>query len=303
MTREIVEGNTSFEDLEDLEHFTDANLMLPEGFDLQELWAERCRSLQVEVTRLNLDPPAPAQGIPMPLPVALATQMPPLPVDLATQVPVNFATQVPANFATQAPVNLAAQMPPLPVNLSAQVPVDLAPQVPVNFAPQVPSLPGNLATQVPSRPARVPLGYPSQPSRSQRSRFQSNPSVQPRQMALSNSRNGVRGRAQPYGIPIRRSQEMAHNNLNPTGVEPSGSGLGVEPSGSGLGGNFGTNTAPVTNLGAEAVRPIETITGTSADETADDLPLPTSHLDPDVPEFSIDTSSGGVDWLCDLIRR
>jgi hypothetical protein len=113
-------------------------------------------------------------------------------------------------------------------------------------------------------------------------------------MALSNGMNGVRARAQPYGIPIRRSQEMAHNNLNPTGVEPSGSGLG---------GNFGTNTAPVTNLGAEAVRPIETITGTSADETADDLPLPTSHLDPDVPEFSIDTSSGGVDWLCDLIRR
>jgi len=94
---------------------------------------------------------------------------------------------------------------------------------------------------------------------------------------------------------------MAHNNLNPTGVKPVGSGLVVEPSGSGLGQDFDTNKAPVTNLGAAAAHPIETIAGKSVDETADDLPLPTSHLDLDGSEFTVDTSNVG--WLVELLNR
>ena len=47
LTPSIVEGNTSFEDLEDTDHFSDQRLLLPQGFNLHQLWKERCLALKI----------------------------------------------------------------------------------------------------------------------------------------------------------------------------------------------------------------------------------------------------------------
>jgi hypothetical protein len=52
LTQDIVEGDTSFEDLEDDEHFADPDLLIPEECDLNTLWKQRCESMHLPVTPL-----------------------------------------------------------------------------------------------------------------------------------------------------------------------------------------------------------------------------------------------------------
>jgi hypothetical protein len=52
LTPSIVEGNTSFEDLEDNDHFSDPRLLLPQGFNLRQLWEERCHALKLALCPL-----------------------------------------------------------------------------------------------------------------------------------------------------------------------------------------------------------------------------------------------------------
>lgn len=59
MTPEIVQGDTSFEDLEDYDQFADRALILPSNLNHRTLWEERCQALRVSLFPY---PPAPNQG-------------------------------------------------------------------------------------------------------------------------------------------------------------------------------------------------------------------------------------------------